>query len=386
MSGWRHAARRCGAERAVTRALVLLLLSALALLGCGTGAAPAAPGAAAPAGSAPAGRPTAPADLAAYQGGDRQQVLEQGARQEGKLTWYTSLAGPIVDRLLAGYRERYPYVQTEVLRAADNELVTKATQEAQAGQQVFDVLETTPTGTRVLLDAALLVPYYSPALASMPEALKNGPRGALVDSATVRISYIGFGYNTTLIPESAVPRTAQDLLNPVLAGKLALAGTTTGQRWVGAVLHGMGDERGRQFLSQVASQQKPAVQQVSGKALMDLVAKGEVAASPTIFRDHALELEREQNAPVQWVPLDPVVANAGQGSLAARAPHPHAALLFLDYLLGDGQQVLEDSYYSTGSTSVSFAPWVPEQGKTTVQMENDAKRWGTTFDSVFRGR
>jgi iron(III) transport system substrate-binding protein len=366
-------------------ALAALLVAALTLA-CSPGAtapAPAAPSGAAPAASA---RPTTPAQLAAYQGSDRQQLLEAGARQEGQLTWYTSLAGPIVDRLLAGYKQKYPFVETEYFRAAENELLTKATQEAQAGRQVFDIIETPPTAIRLMQEAGFLTPYYSPALASFPDSAKTPASGGLVDSALVRISYIGFGYNATLIPESAVPKTAQDLLNPGLTGKLALAGTTTGDRWAASVQHGLGEQRGRELLTQIASQQRPVVHQVSGKALLDLIAKGEVAASPTIFRDHVLQAQAEQNAPVKWVPLDPVVGNAGQGALAAKAPHPHAALLYLDYLFGDGQQILEENFYSTGATPVPFTGWVPEQGKTGTQLEDDVTQWNATFNAIFRGR
>ena len=369
--------------------LLGVLLVATLALACGPGAAPPASAPAQPAGSAPAaasGKPSTITELAAYQGGDRQQLLQAGARQESKLTWYTSLTGPIIDRLLAGYKQKYPFVETEYFRAAENELLTKATQEAQAGRQVFDVIETPPSAIRLLEDAGLLVPYYSPPLASFPDVAKTPASGGLVDSALVRISYIGFGYNTTLIPESAVPKTAQDLLNPALAGKLALAGTTTGDRWAASVLHGLGEQRGRELLQQIANQQKPVVHQVSGKALLDLIAKGEVAASPTIFRDHVLQAQAEQNAPVKWVPLDPVVGNAGQGALAAKAPHPNAALLYLDYLYSDGQKILEDNFYSTGATPVSFTPWTPEQGKTVAQIENDVTQWNATFSAIFRGR
>jgi iron(III) transport system substrate-binding protein len=364
----------------------LLLIAALAI-GCGPSSAPPAPappaGSAAPAASA---RPTTVAQLATYQGSDRQQLLEAGARQEGQLTWYTSLAGPIVDRLLAGFKQKYPFIETESFRAAENELLTKATQEAQAGRQVFDVIETPPAAIRLMQEAGFLAPYYSPALASFPDTAKTPASGGLVDSALVRISYIGFGYNTTLIPESAVPKTVQDLLNPALTGKLALAGTTTGDRWTGSLLHSLGEQRGRELLTQLASQQRPVVHQVSGKALLDLIAKGEVAASPTIFRDHVLQAQVEQTAPVKWAPLEPVVGNAGQGALAAKAPHPHAALLYLDYLFSDGQTVLEENFYSTGATHVPFTSWIPEQGKTATQLEDDATQWNATFNTTFRGR
>jgi hypothetical protein len=42
---------------------------------------------------------------------------------------------------------------------------------------------------------------------------------------------------------------------------------------------------------------------------------------------------------VEWRPIDPVVANVGYSGIVARAPHPHAALLFIDYLhSNEGQQ------------------------------------------------
>src|SRR5947199_131253 len=85
-------------------------------------------------------------------------------------------------------------------------------------------------------------PPAPPALC--PDSAKLPVEDGLVHSALVRISYIGFGYHATLDPESAVPKTAQDLLAPALMGKLALAGTSTGERWAASVLHGMGDERG----------------------------------------------------------------------------------------------------------------------------------------------
>jgi iron(III) transport system substrate-binding protein len=343
----------------------------------------AAPAPAKPSGDSGTGPPTALPELAVYQGADRQQLIEAGARKEGKLTWYTSLAGDIIDRLLGGFKEKYPFIQTDVFRGAENELLTRITQEAQAGQHSFDVMESQYTPVRILFDAKLLTPYYSSSLADIPADFKTVVGNNAVNSATVRISYISFGYNTSLLPESAVPKTQDDLMSPALAGKLALAGSSTGHRWIGAVLEARGNDAGRKWLTDFAANQKPVVQQVSGKALLDLIAKGELVASPTIFEDH-VSIASESKAPVKWVPIEPVTANIGQGALAAHAPHPNAALLFLDYLLGDGQKVLKASGYSTAKDNVHFKWWSPELGKTADQNEKDAKLWNSLFTATFR--
>jgi len=149
------------------------------------------------------------------------------------------------------------------------------------------------------------------------------------------------------------------------------------------VLHKMGDDAGKKWLQQFAAQQKPSVQQISGKAVFDLIAKGEVPASPTIFRDH-VEQGIEQKAPVKWVGLNPVVANVGQVNLAAKAPHPNAALLFIDFTLGEGQQILKKYYYSVPSEKVPFAVWVPEEGRTGAQDEQDMNGWADLFKANFR--
>jgi iron(III) transport system substrate-binding protein len=357
----------------VRRALVCLSLGLLTA--CGGSAAPALSGS----GAASAG----PANIATYQGADRQQILEAGAKKEGAVTWYTSLAGDIIDSLANTFKQKYG-VQVDVYRGTENEIITRVTQEAQAGKNVMDVVESPITTGEILGEAKLLAPFYSPALASMPKELQRKPQGATAEAAAVRMTLIGFGYNTNLIPESAVPKTHEDLMNPAFTGKISLAGTTTGYRWVASVLRRMGEDKGKQWLTEFAEKQKPQVQQISGKAVFDLIAKGEVPASPTIFRDH-VEQGIAAKAPVKWVPLEPAVANIGQANLAVKPAHPHAAMLFIDYLLGpDGQKVLKDNFYTLPTEKPSFQYWVPEEGRTAAQIEEDGNKWAQLFKTLFR--
>jgi iron(III) transport system substrate-binding protein len=359
--------------------------SLLGLAACGGGAAPA-PAQGAPSGAAAAakaGAPSSPEQLAAYQAADRQQTLETGAKKEGTLTWYTTLAGPIIDSLANGFKAQYPYLKVEIYRADESAILTRAIQEDQAGKPVFDVIEVTPTASLLLSEAKLLAPYYSPTGAKLPDALKSAGPNGLIRSASDRVSYIGFGYNTKLVPADAVPKTMADLMNPALSGKLTLAGTATGYRWLGAVLKNMGDDAGRKWLTDFAAKQKPSVQQISGKAVFDLVAKGELPASPTIFLDH-VEQGKAAGQPAEWVPLDPVVGNAGQVSFDAKAPHPNAAMLYIDYLLGDGQEVLKQEHYLPATEKVPFSPWLPEQWLTADQAEKQDKTWSDLFKTDFR--
>jgi len=49
---------------------------------------------------------------------------------------------------------------------------------------------------------------------------------------------------------------------------------------------------------------------------------------------------KRREKPIDWKPVEPVIGRPQALGLAAAAPHPHAALLFADFLLSpEGQQL-----------------------------------------------
>lgn len=56
---------------------------------------------------AQAKKPASIAELAPYLGADREQVLYAGAKSEGKISWYTSLAGGSYKALADGFEKKY---------------------------------------------------------------------------------------------------------------------------------------------------------------------------------------------------------------------------------------------------------------------------------------
>ena len=57
---------------------------------------------------AQSGKLTKIEDLAAYNKPDREQVLYAGAKTEGKITWYTSLAGGSYKELASAFEASIP--------------------------------------------------------------------------------------------------------------------------------------------------------------------------------------------------------------------------------------------------------------------------------------
>jgi iron(III) transport system substrate-binding protein len=314
-------------------------------------------------------KPSSLAQLAVYTGADREQILAAGAKKEGKVVWYTSLAGDSYKELARGFESKYG-VQVEAYRASSKDLMSKILAEAQAKRFVMDAVESTPPLIKAMRDLKLLTPYNSAHLAKYPDESKELAGKGSFFWVTDRESYIVFAYNTNKIPANVVPKNFDGLLNPALKGKIGFVTSDTGPRMIAAMLKFKGEE----YLTKLR-QQEISLHAVSGRALLDLVISGEVEASPTIFRNHVL-VAMEQKAPVAWVAMDVVPANAGASALPTQAPHPHAAVLLVDFVLSpDGQKILEHYEYGSPSKEYGFKRWYPEQGLSTAQYEKENTRW-----------
>ena len=309
------------------------------------------------------------AELGAYTGADREQRLIAGAKAEGKVVWYTSLAGSSYKDLAKGFETKYG-LKIEPYRAASTDIMTKVTAEAQAKQVIADVIETTLPTLRFLRENKLLVPYTSVHLVKYPAHAKENATKGLVYWGIDRETYMGVGYNTNLIPATAIPKNYGDLLKPELKGKIGFVSNETGTRTLGSILNIKGEE----FVKRLRVQEI-SLHNISGRAMADLVMSGEVALSPTIFRDHALEA-KAKGAPIDWAAMEVVPTNAGGVSLVAQAPHPHAAVLLTDFLLGpEAAKILGDLEYGSVFKPVSYKLWYPETGLSTVQYDKAAERW-----------
>jgi iron(III) transport system substrate-binding protein len=142
-------------------------------------------------GSAQTGKPTSIAELAAYNKPDREKVLYEGAKKEGKLMWYTSLTGGPNTDAPKVFDSKYPGVQVEVYRGDSDALISRITQEAQAKRYIVDIIETTFPILKVMQEYKLLAPYFSPHLASYSDDVKEKAGKDQVYWATDRESYIG---------------------------------------------------------------------------------------------------------------------------------------------------------------------------------------------------
>ena len=292
----------------------------------------------------PASRATAAAveEIALLNKTDRQKILVEGAKKEGKISWYTSL---IVDQVVRPVKEafekEYPFVQIDFFRANSERIVQRMFSEYQAKRYDVDLLDGTVTAA-MIRRANFLQRFYSPHLAEHSAETRD-PQGHW---ASTNVYFFSLGYNTRLVKPNELPKTYEDLLNPRWKGQMMWS-TSRGSgapMFIGNVLQSMGESGGKVYLQKLKAQ-NIAKTTASNRQLLDLVIAGEYPIALHIFNHHA-HISKTAGAPVDWHVLEPATATLNTIALASRAPHPHASMLLLDFVLSEkGQKVFQQVNY-----------------------------------------
>jgi iron(III) transport system substrate-binding protein len=281
-------------------------------------------------------------DVALNKSSNRQSLLEDGARKEGKLLWYTTLiVNQALKPLKEAFEKKYPFVQVEFHRADSEQLAQRMLAEYQAKKYDVDVLD--GTSTIVMLQrAGFIQRFASPLLRDYPAKLKDGQGYWAVPN----VYFMTLGYNSKLVKPNEVPKTLNDLLLPRWKGKMiwSTSGGSGAPIFIGNTLITLGQEAGMNYLKKLAAQ-NVAKSTASNRAVLDMVIAEEYAIAINIFNYHAV-ISRGAGAPVDWQALEPVPGQVKTLGLAKNAPHPHAALLFIDFLLSkEGQKIFQEVDY-----------------------------------------
>jgi ABC-type Fe3+ transport system substrate-binding protein len=302
-----------------------------------------------------------PQDILLYSGPDREQRLIEGAKKEGQVVIYAALIVNQAMRPIAeGFGKKYPFIKLGTWRADSEDIVQKAAAEVRANNIVADLIEGTGAGEEAV-EANIVQPYYSPAVAGFAEAYRN-PAGLW---APTRLSYYSIAYNTKLVPPDKVPKSYDDLLNPQWKGKMAWRiGSATGTPLFLTNLRlAWGDEKASAYFDRLKDQKIVNFGAGSARTLVDRVIAGEYAIALNIFAHHPL-ISKGKGAPVNSQLMDPVASTAATMSVVKGLHHPYAAMLLADYILSkEGQGILARAEYFPVDPDVAplptLAPVVP---------------------------
>jgi iron(III) transport system substrate-binding protein len=323
-----------------------VLVAALALGGCGS-----------PSSQSGSGRKTSDQltrDAAAVKGLDpsarERKLLELARKEGGELSFYTTLNPRVLAPLTKKFEDRYGvHVAAFTTEAAG--LLQRVSQESKAGRKAVDVIDTGGPELSQMAKDGVLADYSSPGQSRLgPDAVQDG-------WTTDRYTQFVVAWNTKRVRPGQQPKSWEELADPRWKGRLSLSPTTTGV----SLYQGLGDywiknegksqaEVDRIFKGIARNSTIVAQTAVNAEQL----AAGEFDVAVGSVATNNIEALRRAGSPVAWKPpVEPIVRQRQGTGLVRDARHPAAAMLFMDYLIGDGQEVFAADFRDPARVDLS---------------------------------
>jgi iron(III) transport system substrate-binding protein len=256
--------------------------------------------------------------------------LIEASKKEGRVSFYTTMAATEGKLFADAFQTKYPHLQVEITRLGSEKILQRILTEHRAGRNLFDVVTNSGFEMHYIKKSGLLARYLSPEHQAFSEDSRDRA-GFWADMySNVRV----VAFNTRLVTRDKVPRSYEDLLDPSWRG---LIGFPEGQySWYATMLRVLGEDRGRKFFTGLSRQQLQY--RASQVLITQFIAAGEFSLG-FVYDNQVLRFKKE-GAPLGVAPLPFVTKNMHPVGLAAAAPHPNAAKLFIDFVLSHQGQTL----------------------------------------------
>ena len=163
-------------------------------------------------------------------------TLIEGAKKEGKVTWYATLNINDSNALLSRFEQKYPFIKTELLRAG-----TRTTSQPHYNRGERGPQRVGPGQSHYHQRSKKTRSLAGPPLAGifgLPAAFKD-PEGYW---ATVYNIYYVMGYNPKMVSPKDAPKNWDDFLDPKWKGKIGM--DQEEYEWYAATMQLLGEGKG----------------------------------------------------------------------------------------------------------------------------------------------
>jgi iron(III) transport system substrate-binding protein len=314
-------------------------------------------------------------EVTALSGQERRDRLVELAADENGLNMYTSMNADMVDAVTSAFSDEFD-IDVNVYRANSETVLQRVLQEQDAGFAGNDIVETNATEMMALQKEGVMAPCISQELIDqVPEA------GRYDDWTATRFNIFAPSWNTDLIKDP--PKTWEDLADPKYDGKLALE---------------LGDYDWYMTLSDYWLKQGKSQDEVD-KLWADIVDGASVIKGHTVMAElmgagqfglassnytYIVEKSQAEGAPVETEPLveAPIVRPNG-GSCMKTAENPATAMLFMDWLMQDGQKVVAASEATPAiGNKLDGVDLVAVDGQ---KLLDEGEEWSAKYDELLAG-
>ncbi|MFN8635733.1 MAG: ABC transporter substrate-binding protein [Chloroflexota bacterium] len=287
----------------------------------------------------PAPRPTAEPP-AAVGGWYVAAQSEQPVR-----VWADLTAGEIegIERLLG---QRYPKLKVEWRRGADRQLYQQSLADARAGGVGWDVY--VGDSGPLLRSSQVALRWTPPEARTVPPELVD-PEGAWYAVAS---TYHVVQYNNEQVSPQRIPKTYDDLLDPVFFGRLAIEDQDL--IWLRSLVETRGRESTIELVRALA--QQSVTFRTDPRTLVVFVTSGQQSVGIDARMD-VVERERRAGGKTAWIGVDPVPVQPLAMVVSVATDRPNATRLVANYLLSqDVQSVLAHAGRTPSRPDVDTEP------------------------------
>lgn len=255
----------------------------------------------------------------------RQAIIE-GAKKEGKLQIYALLVISDHMQIIQRFKEKYPFIDVALYRATSERLYNRIETEARANTHLVDVIGVSGFQMYQLVKRGLMGKHETPERGAFEAGFKDKDGYW----TAYYVNPLVIAYNTRQVSPQEAPKDYPDLLQPKWKGKLVMEDEEI--EWFSTILSAWGEEKGIPYMRRLAAQN---FHFRHGHTLMtQLVAAGEYPGAVLLYAPQT-QYTKSMGAPIDWNPPNPTVAGLNLMGVAARAPHPNAAMLYVDHMLSE---------------------------------------------------
>ncbi len=281
-------------------------------------------------------------DLATYTGADREKQLVEAAKKEsGELSVYHVY--PNLPVVMAAFTKKYG-IKVKAWRSGSEAVLQRVLAESRAGRFEVDVVQNNAPENEAAYREKLLLEVASPHAGQLVPAALPAHRAW----AGITLDIWTAAYNTSALRKDELPRSYADLQDPKWKGKLGIEANN--HVWFGALLSELGEEQGTKIFTNIVATNGISARK-GHSVLTGLVASGDIPLALTVYSWNPEQLKKK-GAPIEGLALQPVMAQPSTIAVLRRAPNPASALLFHDFMLGEGQRLLADNDFIPTSKSV----------------------------------
>lgn len=303
------------------------------------------------------------------------KLAELAVAGGGGVDVYTSSSVDYMTELSDAFEDAYD-LDVALYRTTSDGLVQRIVEEDQAGFHGSDVVETNTPALIGVDDEGLLAPYTPPAVESLvPGSLGKSWVGDKANTFVV-------AWNTDRVDKGEEPTSFEELADPKWKGRLVLEADDSDWYkavWEHLVDSGKSPAEADRVFDAIASN----ATFVNGHSLMtDLVAAGEFDVSANSYL-HTVKGLQEKGAPLAWEPpLEPVVTRSDGIAVARHAQHPAAALLFVDFVLDEGQQIFADFFLTPTRKDLGVPPSIDQVAVDVADYMAHSAEWASRYEQL----